>query len=708
MKKFLFFLVIFLSTTLWLSAQPMAGTYKIGNGMGSNYTKLQDALNVLHILGASYPVVFELMDSYNPDSEEFPVIFSSFAGASTTNTLTVKPALNANINIEKSTTNEFTTLFTIVDASHIIIDGSHNGTDSKNLSLTNTHQLDNVAVIGTLVSTTAGEDITVKNCILKGAGQSFDNIGFFNGGFSDIKIYDNAISQVRTGILSDGGSDLLFDKNEIGSDIENEYVALGIGLQASADFVVSNNHIFNLNSALEHNTYGIFTENSTGAITISGNKLENLTHTGTQTAQALAFLNLNAENLNIINNHISGVASDSYSDNFPTGIALHCPEMTTGISILNNTIYLPENNSLGIGTGASNVFSSGISIGAGTGIVLKNNIIVNQLGERNGATEITFGVAIVTDLPSSPFAEIDNNVYLCESNCDVSVLAWTIFGTKDLEDWQTWTGGDAHSFYENPLFVSETDLSLQACSPAVAHATPDATVSADILGATRHASYPSIGAYEYEMQQACYVGQILLLKSEALMTWTPGNGCHAAVFAKKGDFTAEPPTPQNGTSYMPAYEYGLGDQIGTSGWFCISNAGSSDINETFFYGELGEPYTVFVSEYFGTLENEVYLTDICTNNPFVVYPDDGGNIKTTAAEFELYPTLVFDVLNIKNTSNFEKTSVEILDVRGSVLIKQTIESKTINTLNLSNLNSGIYFVKLSSDSDILTQKIVKN
>ncbi len=686
----------------------LAGIYKIGTGTGSNYPTLQSALQILHDNGASGPVVFELMDSYSPENENFPVYFLDFPGASETNTLTVKPALNADIIIEAATATSLTALFTIVDASHIIIDGSHNYTDTKNITLINTHQYNDVAVIGMLTSETGGEDIVVKNCNIIGAGKDYDNFGIFNGHFTNVTVSNNSIKNVYTGILSDGGSELIFENNEIGSESDSETVSLGIGLQSASDFVVRKNYLYNLLSEKEHDIYGVFTEGSTGNITVSGNTVSNIIHTGTHAAQALAFMNVDAEALNIFNNHISGVASDSRTDNFPCGIAILCPDMTSGISILNNTIFMPENDTFGIGLGSSNVFAAGIAIGAGSGIKMRNNIISNLLGERDGSTEITYGVAIVTDLLTSPFSEIDDNVYFAEGDWDVSVLAWTNFGAMDIEDWRAWTSGDSHSYFENPQFLSNDDLHLHKCSPAVAHGTPETEITYDISGKTRHSLYPSIGAYEYEMIQACDVNQILPMKAigEVFLQWIPGNGCHSAIFMKQGDYVISPPTPENGESYAPAQEYGYGDQIGSSGWYCVGNIEPTEYPFVTFEGNLNETYTIFVAEYYGSLGNEVYLTETCANNPILVYPNDGSNISYQTDYFIIYPSITTDFLTINNL-NSPTYSAEITDIAGRNCGRYLLQNTESNTLDVRNLQPGLYFISLTADGIRNTLKFIK-
>lgn len=73
------------------------------------------------------------------------------------------------------------------------------------------------------------------------------------------------------------------------------------------------------------------------------------------------------------------------------------------------------------------------------------------------------------------------------------------WGTADVDsllEWQTATGQDANSMNLDPLLVSESDLRPYLNSPVIDAGTPVAGITTDILGATRNATTPTMGAYE--------------------------------------------------------------------------------------------------------------------------------------------------------------------------------------------------------------------
>ncbi|OGU67095.1 MAG: hypothetical protein A2W30_03840 [Ignavibacteria bacterium RBG_16_36_9] len=96
--------------------------------------------------------------------------------------------------------------------------------------------------------------------------------------------------------------------------------------------------------------------------------------------------------------------------------------------------------------------------------------------------------------PNTAFTLINYNDYYVAGV--PGVLGFLGADRTTLLDWQTATGQDANSISANPQFVSDTDLRPLWTSPLIAAGTPIAGVTTDILGVTRNATNPTIGAYE--------------------------------------------------------------------------------------------------------------------------------------------------------------------------------------------------------------------
>jgi len=70
----------------------------------------------------------------------------------------------------------------------------------------------------------------------------------------------------------------------------------------------------------------------------------------------------------------------------------------------------------------------------------------------------------------------------------------------------------------------------------------------------------------------------------------------------------------------------------------------------------------------------------------------------------IYPNPVIDILNIENNKNIGIDTITVYNILGKVIL---IEKINFNQLNLSELKSGILFVKIETENGIVTKKIIK-
>lgn len=73
--------------------------------------------------------------------------------------------------------------------------------------------------------------------------------------------------------------------------------------------------------------------------------------------------------------------------------------------------------------------------------------------------------------------------------------------------------------------------------------------------------------------------------------------------------------------------------------------------------------------------------------------------------FSVFPNPVRDIVNVANLQNLEITSISILDINGRV-VKQS--NSDVTSLQIGDLNSGVYFLKINTPEGIGTSKIIKN
>ena len=77
-------------------------------------------------------------------------------------------------------------------------------------------------------------------------------------------------------------------------------------------------------------------------------------------------------------------------------------------------------------------------------------------------------------------------------------------------------------------------------------------------------------------------------------------------------------------------------------------------------------------------------------------------------QIEVYPNPSTGVFNL-NLNNIDAKNVEIYDITGKLIKKMENKSITqLTQIDLSNASNGIYFVKISTENDTVTKRIIKN
>ena len=120
--------------------------------------------------------------------------------------------------------------------------------------------------------------------------------------------------------------------------------------------------------------------------------------------------------------------------------------------------------------------------------------------------------------------------------------------------------------------------------------------------------------------------------------------------------------------------------------------------------ESTEDYTVTV---FNALDYDettvtVEVDTICGEIP---------TIEESSFEFRIYPNPTSDVLNIKLAGLYSTSKLYIYDISGKIIISETMDetvegSPFTKQLNLNNLNSGLYLLKLIYDDKEIIEKVM--
>jgi trimeric autotransporter adhesin len=297
--------------------------------------------------------------------------------------------------------------------------------------------------------------------------------------------------------------------NNIGGTIANsiQLNATGVSSQiigmisATSISNYSLNNIRNLTTNIGTGTsgsasvLGIYTGTSlTPNHTISQNTISNLTNTNATAASVVTGIQFTGGTANLIQrNLITGLAVATNST----------AAEVNGIRIAGGTTVY-RNNMINVGVGIPNAIGTGNSTGGVNGIfeflgtntfthnsvyvggaptagvgpsyafngqqtsntrAFRDNIFFNARSNA-GATGANYAVRVGGSAPNPGGLTVNNNVYFANGTGGVFGF-FNNLPVANLAAWQTAVGQDAASFEANPLFVSPTDLHLQAGSPAI-------------------------------------------------------------------------------------------------------------------------------------------------------------------------------------------------------------------------------------------------
>ncbi len=83
-----------------------------------------------------------------------------------------------------------------------------------------------------------------------------------------------------------------------------------------------------------------------------------------------------------------------------------------------------------------------------------------------------------------------------------------------------------------------------------------------------------------------------------------------------------------------------------------------------------------------------------------------GTANFFASNFQVYPNPASDVLNINGRNNMNLSSVQLTDLNGRVVKTQNVAGVS-SQLNISDLNAGVYLLKVTSPQGVGTTKVIK-
>lgn len=102
----------------------------------------------------------------------------------------------------------------------------------------------------------------------------------------------------------------------------------------------------------------------------------------------------------------------------------------------------------------------------------------------------------------------------------------------------------------------------------------------------------------------------------------------------------------------------------------------------------------------GTYDVTLWVTDSetgCTGSTTVtVIVNDGLGINVNANEFAIYPTVTSNLVSVEYSGNLAQISGSLMDMNGRIIEVKTIQTNGITSFDLSQLENGTYFIRISN------------
>lgn len=482
----------------------ISGTFMIGASQTApHYTSITQALNDIATRELTSSVTLLLQGDYNAPSEaSFPLTFKPFLSTNPAFTVTLKPDAGVNAVIYGSSP---TSILQFTDnAKNYIVDGSNNGTASRNLFIANTTAPGAVVIFEGLFDNQGVKNCTLKNTVIKGASNSTNFIGVLIGsyvnsqgtggkGHENITLSNNNIYNCNEAIIIRGTSSsvkvkrITIEGNQIGTDSSGLSIrSYGVLASHADSLVINNNRIYNFRSAGVR-MGGVWFDQHVTNSAIRSNIITGINSTATSgvySAYGINFESTGNSNDSIINNSISDISTQiSATPTSAIAAGIRVAQTASNLKVYFNSIYLSGQTSAATSIAflhtPINIF----------GMDIRNNIFSNEITGATAAKH--YAVRITAPVSAIPF---DYNVL--SANTPQGILMYQSGAEyNSINEIRTNTSSNLNSRAADPLFNGFNNLVPKPGSPALLAGTTIPGLLVDIKNVTRGTS-PTIGAYE--------------------------------------------------------------------------------------------------------------------------------------------------------------------------------------------------------------------
>ena len=462
----------------------------------SNLTASGGLFNSINNVGLSGNTTVEIVDPLVTETNAVPLyqIINTGCGSGTV-TLTIKPAAGVSPIVTGSRSNE--PIMRIL-SSNVTIDGSNNGTTSRDLTLRNTNatspnvilfgSLSTVPIINSILKNTiCVNTVSITSCVVLSDGSVGGNPGYFN----NITIQNNSIQKSQIGLIcaavpSVGNGSVMVTGNDFNSTSINQIGSLGIYIEGVDGAIITNNNIGNFENIFTTPRYGIHLNFNSINSTVSGNNISGIAYSGSGTALTYGInitpaVAASGNNItgNIISNITSGGTATAYGINISSasggiivqknsirnikntngggygayGIGLSSTNTAANITVANNFIY--DVAGFGVGTLARNGY--GIYASAGGGYKIYYNSV-----NMNTPQTSPFGVPsamMINGVSTASALDIRNNIFV-NSQTGGATARYSIYSANLNSVFSNIDNNDYYSTGPNLGFISVARAAL--------------------------------------------------------------------------------------------------------------------------------------------------------------------------------------------------------------------------------------------------------
>lgn len=357
MRKYFLPLILVLFFSAITRAQ-VTVTASAGTPGPVNYPTLGEAFEAVN--DGTHRGAIMIRITANTTEPATAVLNASGSGAAIFTSVDIRPAGGANPVVSGSINNG--PVIRLNGSNNVVIDGSNNGTTSRNLSIVNTSTISpNVLLIGS-VGTTAINNVMVRNtvlangtnmatAVLAGDAALSGNPGYF----SNITIRNNDIRRAYIGIYLYAVANVITNNITVDNNVLDNAGAdalrlVGVYAQGVNGLTVRNNQIGNFDSGTPEFDRAIWLATSVTNATVSNNNVHDMAYTGTSTYAPIG-INISPgvtnANIRVTGNTVSGLRSGGGG----TTMGIFMYSAASGITIDANRIHdIKHTNATGYGS----------------------------------------------------------------------------------------------------------------------------------------------------------------------------------------------------------------------------------------------------------------------------------------------------------------------------------------------------------------------